>query len=480
MSHTKTNLLLTALVCAMGLQGCVNPAGLTHRETVVDVASLHSRALNPSMPGADAQWPQTQWWNSFADPQLDRLVAAALRDNPDLRQVQARVDKANAAAGLASADRGPSLDAGAGVARSRQSRAQDYNGQGDSYLSVRTLGVNFDYTLDLWGGKRSAWESAVDNARAAEVEQQSAKLLLAVDVVKAYNQLAYAWAVVDLSDRDLKRLDELVDLTGDRFHSGLDDRSQLERVQGLQARATATLLGAQTDVQVAQLQLSALLGGGTDGAQGILRPGALKITGGALPANVPAELLGRRPDIVAARWRVAAEGKNVDALRTRFYPNINLAASAGFQSLTGDSLTDTVSRFWSVGPTFSLPIFDAGRLRADYSQGNAELDLAIAHYNGLLSAALHQVASTLAQLRSDGERIALQRNARDTTNVSFELSVSRFKSGENNFLDSLTVEQQLIEDEMRLAQLSARQVDDSVALVAALGGGYGEGAVVGR
>ena len=468
MTRCARPLSLAALV-VMG--GCVNYAGIDHRQTLLTPEGAPSASLADARLPA-APWPTENWWQQYADAQLDRLVAKAWASNPGLQEVRARADKANAYQEYYDADRAPQVDAAGGVSRSRLSRSEDFAGQGNRYVSVRSLGVTFDYDLDLWGGKRSAWEASVNQARAAEVELQSARLLLAANVVKAYNQLTYAWDVVDLSERDLKRLRNLQSLTGDRFHNGLDNKSQLQRVDGLVARAEASLLGARSDVEIARLQLSALLGAGVDGARDIVRPKPLKSTEAALPESLPAELLGRRPDIVAARWRVEAESRTVASVKTRFYPNINLRAAGGIHAMSGDSFNDTVSRFWNITPTVTVPLFDAGRLRADLKQSNADLDLAIARYNATLNTALHQVATSVTELQAVNRQIGLQRTARDTAQSSFDLAVERFEVGENNFLDSLNIEEQLIEDELRLALLSSKQIDSAVGLVTALGGGY--------
>lgn len=460
-----------SLAALVALSGCVNHAGIDHRQTLLTPEGAPSTTLADARLPA-APWPQGQWWQRYGDAQLDGLVAKAWQNNPGLQEVRARADKANAYQEYYGADRAPQVDAFGDVKRSRLSRSEDYAGQGNRYVTVRSLGVTFDYDLDLWGGKRSAWEAAVSQARAAEVELQSARLLLAANVVKAYNQLTYAWDVVDLSERDLKRLRNLQSLTGDRYHNGLDNKSQLQRVDGLVARAEASLLGARSDVQVARLQLSALLGTGVDGAHDIARPKPLRSDEAALPENLPAELLGRRPDIVAARWRVEAQTQTVASVKTRFYPNINLRAGGGIHAMSGDSFNDSVSRFWNIAPTVTLPLFDAGRLRSELKQSNADLDLAIAGYNSTLNTALHQVATSVTELQAVNRQIGLQRTARDTAQSSFDLAVERFEVGENNFLDSLNIEEQLIEDEMRLALLSSKQIDSAVSLVTALGGGY--------
>ncbi|MDI2593659.1 efflux transporter outer membrane subunit [Pseudomonas sp. N3-W] len=468
-----TRFMLAPLAVSIMLAaGCVNYAGIDHQGKLLSLDQASSNSLKDTLPPAN--WPRADWWTSLGDPRLGALIEEAYASNPDLQEVQARVAKANAFLDLRDAERFPQMDASAGVTRGRLSRFEDYSGEGHKYFTARNLAVNFNYTFDLWGGQRAAWESALNSAMAAEVDLQSSKLILTVNVVKAYNQLAYAWQVSELNRRDLARLSKLVELSDSRYNSGLDNLSQLKQVQSLKARSESTLIGALDDIEVARLQLSVLVGKGVDRAQSIERPASLQASVVALPAQLPAQLLGRRPDIVAARWRVEAENKNIDAVKTTFYPNINLAAAAGSHALSGDALFAGVSKFWNVAPTISLPIFDAGRLRSDLKAGNAELDVSIAHYNQVLTSALHEVAISVTQLRSFEQQIVVQRDACAIAQSSYELSQSRYKAGEDTFLDALNIEQQLIQDEMRLAFLNSKHIDSSISLMAALGGGFQE------
>ncbi|QJI42495.1 efflux transporter outer membrane subunit [Pseudomonas sp. ADAK2] len=468
-----TRFMLAPLAASILLTaGCVNYAGIDHQGQMLSIDQASSNSLKDTLPPAN--WPRTDWWSSLGDPRLGALIEEAYASNPDLQEVSARVAKANAFLDLRDAERYPEIDASAGVTRGRLSKFEDYSGEGHKYFTARNLAVNFNYNFDLWGGQRAAWESALNSAMAAEVDLQSSKLILTVNVVKAYNQLAYAWQVSELNRRDLARLSKLVELSDSRYNSGLDNLSQLKQVQSLKARSESTLIGALDDIEIARLQLSVLVGKGVDRAQGIERPSTLQASVVALPAQLPAQLLGRRPDIVAARWRVEAENKNIDAVKTTFYPNINLVAAAGTHALSGDAIFASVSKFWNIAPTISLPIFDAGRLRSDLKAGNAELDVSIAHYNQVLTSALHEVAISVTQLRSFEQQIVVQQDACAIAQSSYDLSQSRYKAGEDTFLDALNIEQQLIQDEMRLAYLNSKHVDSSISLMAALGGGFQE------
>ena len=192
----------------------------------------------------------------------------------------------------------------------------------------------------------------------------------------------------------------------------------------------------------------------------------------ALPSSLPAELLGRRPDIVAARWRVEAASKNIVAGKTNFYPNLNLSAAAGAESLLGDAMFGSASRFFNIAPTISLPLFDGGRLRADLDARDADYDLAVAQYNKSLVRALGDVSDNIGQLRAMEGQIQARQRATDVVQQSFNTVTQRYGSGIGNYLDVLTIEQQLLQSQRQLADLNAERIDLSIQLMQALGGGF--------
>ncbi len=222
----------------------------------------------------------------------------------------------------------------------------------------------------------------------------------------------------------------------------------------------------------AKIALAVLLGKGPDRGNEIARPKVLQASAVAVPSVLPAELLGRRPDLVAARWRVEAASKDIDSAKTRFYPNLNLTASAGAESLLGDAMFGSASRFFSIAPTISVPIFDGGRLRANLDARDADYDLAVAQYNKSLVKALGDVSDTINQLRDIGRQIGAQQHATEIAQDSYNTVVQRYGSGIGNYLDVLSIEQQLLQAQRQLANLNAEQIDLSIQLMQALGGGF--------
>ncbi|ROL66024.1 multidrug RND transporter [Pseudomonas chlororaphis] len=463
------------VLLAMSLAGCASYSGLTTEGQNLEANSLKAGQSLSGVTLSPAAWPKSDWWKSLGDPQLDGLIQEALRDSPDMQIASARAHQASAAAYAADASRMPTLDASGSVSRSRLARDQDPLGQGGAYSTLRSLSVDFNYTFDLWGGQRATWEAALGQARAAEVDRQAAQLTLAADVARAYSDLGQAHILHDLAQEDLKRTRQMLDLSRRRLQSGIDSQYQYQQTESLEASAQASLIDAEKKLQSASIALAVLLGKGPDRSHDIARPKVLQASAVALPAVLPAELLGRRPDLIAARWRVEAASKNIAAGKTRFYPNLNLSAAAGTQSLLGDALFGSASRFFNIAPTVSLPIFDGGRLRADLDARDADYDLAVAQYNKSLVSALGDISDTLGQLRDTGRQIAAQQHATDIAQDSYNTVVQRFGSGIGNYLDVLSIEQQLLQAQRQLATLNAQQIDLSIQLMQALGGGFEPG-----
>ena len=454
------------------MAGCASYHGLDTEGVSLEARDLKVEQSLKGVTLSPAAWPHSDWWKSLGDPQLDGLIREALRDSPDMQIASARAHQASAAALAADAARMPELDASGSVSRSRLARDQDPSGAGGTYSTVRSLGVDFSYTFDLWGGQRDAWEAALGQARAAEVDRQAAQLTLAVDVARAYSNLGQAHIVYDLAHDDLKRTRQMLDLGRRRLDSGIDSDYQFQQTESLAASSEEQLIDAEKKLQSAKVAMAVLLGKGPDRGNEIARPKVLQPGAVALPSSLPAELLGRRPDLVAARWRVEAASKDIAASKTRFYPNLNLSAAAGTQALLGDALFGAPSRFFNIAPTISLPIFDGGRLRAGLDAKDADYDLAVAQYNKRLIQALGDVSDTLDQLRAVGRQIVAKQRATDIAQASYDTVVQRFGSGIGNYLDVLSIEQQLLQSQRQLASLNAEQIDLSIQLMQALGGGF--------
>jgi len=473
MKHPRIAVLPAAVFAAvLGLAGCANYSGLHTSGKAVAPASLKAGVSLDGTPLSPAAWPSEHWWSSLGDPQLDSLIGEALRGTPDLQIADARARQATAAAQAQDAERMPSVKGTASYAGIRAPTSVLPAPTGGRYSAVKYLSASFSYDLDLWGGQRDAWEAALGQANAAEVDRQAASITLSTNVARAYSELAHAFVARDLAQDELDRSQHLFQLSQKRMDAGLDSKVQLQQTQSQVASAKQQLAAAEQDIASDRIALAVLLGQGPDRGQELQRPQVLKPGALTLPSNLPAELLGRRPDIVAARWRVEAASKSIDSAKTEFYPNLNLGAMVGLAALHTSDVLKAPSRFFQIAPAISLPIFDGGRLRANLAGKDADYDLAVAQYNKTLVNALGEVTDDLGKLRSLEQQLDDQRDARDIAKSNFDLAMRRYGEGVGNYLDALSVQQQLLLAERQLASLDAQRIDLSVQLIQALGGGY--------
>ncbi|MGH8124116.1 MAG: efflux transporter outer membrane subunit [Rudaea sp.] len=469
-SYTSKFVLLFGLAATVALAGCASTHGLRPDGQLADAASLHAERSVAKTVVTPAAWPATDWWTQLGDRQLDALIAEALKDNPNLASVDARARAAQSQVDTANAKRLPTVNASGAVTGVYLPKTAV--SIGGSFETFPAMYASFNWGIDVWGGKRAAWEAALGQARAGEVDAHAARLMLSGNVARAYVQFGYAFAAKDVADAQLKRANVAHDLVKQRVVAGIDNQMQVRQAEAEVASAEQQVAVADEAIASARIALAVLLGKGPDRGLDLARPRVLQPAALAVPPNLSADLLGRRADLVATRWRVEAASKNITAVKTEFLPNISLGAMAGLASSSVDNLLSLPARFYEIAPAVSLPIFDGGRRRADLKNVDADYDLAVAQYNSTLIGAINDVADQLSGLDSLRMQIAAQQRGVDAARQAFDLSQQRYRAGVGSYLDTLSVQQQLLGAEQRMAALSAQQIDTSVRLVQALGGGY--------
>ena len=471
-SYTDKFVLLLGLAAMAVLAGCASTRGLHADGQLADAASLHAERSIAKAAITPAAWPASDWWTQLGDAQLDALIAEALNDNPDLASADAGARAAQSQIDTANAKRLPTLNASGAVTGVYLPTTAVPKPIGGSFEMFPAVYASFNWGIDVWGGKRAAWEAALGQARASEIDAHAARLMLSGNVARAYVQFGYAFAEKDVADAQLKRASASRDLVKQRVAAGIDSQMQIKQADAEVASGEQQVAVADEAIASARIALAVLLGKGPDRGLDLAHPQVLQPAVLAVPPNLPADLLGRRADLVAARWRVEAASRNVAAVKTEFLPNISLGAMAGLASSSVDNLFSLPARFYEIAPAISLPIFDGGRRRADLKNADAGYDLAVAQYNSTLVGAINDVADKLSGLDSLHVQIAAQQRGVDAARQAFDLSQQRYKAGVGSYLDTLSVQQQLLSAEQRMASLRAQQIDTSVRLVQALGGGY--------
>jgi len=469
MTRFSSRVAPTALFAALLVAGCASTHGLAPSTQPMDANALQaSRSLSG---GTDANFPTQDWWKAFGDAQLDALVSEALADAPSLAIADARVRQAIAQAGLADAARKPTVGATAQYSGVLIPESVAPEPLGGEYQGIVLLGMQFKYSPDLWGGYEARWRAALGQARAAEVEAQAARLTLSSNIARAYVALAQAHAAHDVAAAEQTRASHLLDLGRQRVKAGLDNQLQLRNAEASVASAQQQAQAAQQQIDAARNAIAALLGKGPDRGLDIARPALLSLPSPTVPAVLPSELLGHRPDVVAARWRVESAAHGIKASKADFYPTVNLSALVGIASGHLSDLFTSDALLVQGGPALSLPIFDGGRLRNQLAKSDADYDLAVATYNQNLSTALREVADALQAMRSLDAQLASTQQARDAAQSAWQLASTRYRAGLGTQLDVLAAQRPLLQFDQQLAALRAQRLAAAVDLDRALGGG---------
>lgn len=482
-SVTLVRLCPFALMAALTLSGCMIPSKVQHPQLRDDVP------LAGLPVPAGAAWPAADWWRSYNDPQLDQLIALAMKQSPDLAQAHARVQTAEQSVRVAAAQAGLNINGNAQFTRQRMS---DYGLfppalLGFNWYNQADLSVQLQYDFDWWGKKRSSIESALDQAHAAEAQRSAAALALQNAVADTYfawladeNRLQLAQQSVDVQQR-LLRIAEL------RVQHGVDLPDTVQQVRAQLANAQQMQATLEGSIELRKVALAALANVSPADLPP-LQPHALPDLESGLPDNARLDLIARRPDIAASRWQVEAALKQTDVARADYFPDISISAMAGLSSTNqgapkfagfssgskGDlgNLFSYGARVFGITPAVHLPIFEGGRLKANYGASRAQLDAAIADYNVTVTNAARDVATQAVGAQQIAARRAKQRAQVSADQALVASAQARAARGIKDGRESLNAQAQLLLQRDQAVSLQAQALSTDLALIKALGGGY--------
>lgn len=453
------------LIAAGLLTGCAVP------ESKPLVTPLAAPALGLS--GTPAPTIAADWWRGFGDPQLDRLVGDAVAGNPSLDAALARVAQARAVLSTRDADNGPNvtLDASEQVARlsGRYTIPPPFAG---STRFIGSTAANLSWNFDLFGRQKAAIEGARASVRAAALDVAAARLTLSGAVVQTYVDMARAEMQAGIAQRTIATRENSLRLVNVRIRNNLSSKLEAQAAATLLAQARQALLRSQAAQVLAKTALAALAGRGVD-YPATIRPTAIRLDAALpLPRAVPADLLARRADIAAAQARIEAAAAGRQVARRAFYPNVNLAAMAGFQAVGLGNLVSFDAGTAGVGPALHLPLFDNGRLKAELAGSTALLDAATADYNDRIVGAVREAADALARIGAlEADRVRQREVVRGFAETG-RLNAIRVSSGLDSRLDLVDNDVRTLEAEQADANLAADAAQQRIALVLALGGGF--------
>lgn len=463
---------LVVPLLSLALAGCVDRGGWKPTARTEPAALGTEQTLAAAHVDA-AAWPREGWWQTLGDGQLDALVSEALAASPSLEIAQARLRAAQGQALAAGAARLPTAALDAEATRQRYPQnglfPPPYAG---NWVTDGRVALDFSFDLDFWGRNRALLAAARAGVDAAEADRAAARLALAVAVTQAYIQLDLNFALLDVANDNLKQQQSILELTQQRVGAGLENTARVKQSEASLALTRAGVASVQANIELARNQLAALVGAGPDRGRTLTRPHLTAPADLTLPSALPADLLGRRPDVAAARAQVEEASHGVSAAEAAFYPNVNLMAFAGLQSIGLSKLFEADDRILGAGPALSLPVFNRGALRGGLQGRQAQFDLSVGQYNQTLLDAVHQVADVVANWRGLERESAEQQIAMDAAQRSYDLTTDRYRAGLDNYLSVLSSQNQLLLTQGLRAQLQARRLAFSVDLVRALGGGY--------
>ena len=460
-----------SLLAATALSAC---ASLPPATAGLVAKAPRAYASAQTFAGSSRDWPGDAWWTAYRDTQLNSLMAEALAGSPTLAAVQARVGKAEAIASVAHARELPSVRGNAGVRDEKQSYNLGFPAQfvPQGYNAYSRATLDFSWELDFWGKNRAAVAAAVSDARAAQADAAEARLVLSTNVAAAYADLARLYAERDVTERSLSVLGETSRLVQSRVANGLDTLGEQRQAEAEPLQAKADLGAIDEQIALTRNRLAALAGAGPDRGLSLSRPSVTGLKPLGLPAELAANLVGRRPDVAAARWRAEAAASRIHEARAAFFPDINLAAFIGVQALHLDKVFASGSDIGSVGPAVSLPIFEGGRLRAGLKGAEADRDAAVASYDAAVTEAFRQVADVVVSSRALQSQLADSRAALAASEDAYRIAKLRYQGGLSTYPAVLLAEQGVLKRRRTVADLDARALILDVQLVRALGGGF--------
>jgi outer membrane protein, multidrug efflux system len=450
------------------------------------------RYARPSAPPAPDAWktqppwqqaapkdtvPKGAWWQIFQDPTLDGYEQQLLQANQSLIAARDRLNQARSLARVATADFFPQISADPSAVRERGSGNRPFNGAVVSNgitkpftQSVFTIPFSVSYEADLFGRVRKSVEAANASLQSSAADLGNVQLVLTAELAADYYTLRELDAEYQVVEESVDLQRRALDLLNQRHQGGI--------ASGLEVAQQATLLDSTISqaalVQESRAQyehaIAVLVGQSASNFPVPVAP--LKTTPPEVPLGVPSDVLERRPDIATNERDVAFANAHVGLARTAFYPHITLSGSGGLQSTVLSSLFSAPSFFWSLGGDALEPVIQGGRNRANLAAAQAAYDEAVANYRQTVLTAFQQVEDGISNLSTLSQALSTQAAAVEDARKALEIANNRYVGGVTNYLDVITAQTTLLNNQRLETQLLGQQLVNTVYLVKALGGGW--------
>ncbi|CDG83539.1 efflux transporter outer membrane subunit [Janthinobacterium agaricidamnosum] len=481
-SHTTMAKRVAPLLAALLLAACAAPE-FKQPKVDIPVAFKESQAIQTASDGtqwkqaasAEAQ-PRGEWWLAFNDTALNQLIADATRANANLAVAAARVKQARAIAGIAEADRIPQIGVNAGAQRNRSSALSLGlpNGTPVAPGMIYQANLTASYEVDLFGRVASNVSASQADAAAVEATYRSVLLSLQADVAQTYFNLRETDAELATLQETVRLREENVKVNQSRYDLGDIGEFDLARAKTELSTSRAEAIGLQRQRVTNEHALAVLLGKPaaefTAGVSPLLDSNLLPV----IPAGMPSTLLERRPDIAAAQRTMVASNARIGIAKSAMFPALSLNAAAGSATDTFSDIFKWSSRSWVLGALMSMPIIDGGRNKNNILRSEAALEESVASYRQSVLVAFAEVEDNLAGLRILAGQTRQIDEAVVSARRSADLAQKLYAAGRSSYLDLLDAQRNLAAIERNAVQLRGSRAVTTVALIRALGGGWGD------
>jgi len=470
-SHSLLQFCLAAVVA---LAGCA--VGPKYVRPTAEIPAEYKEAGEWKTAQPNDQNLGGSWWEIFQDPQLNHLEEQINVSNQNLKAAEAVYTQSRALLRYDRAAYYPSISGGASATRNRISnnRPATLTTRGETYNDFQ-IPLELSYELDVWGRVRKTVEAQRGQAQASAADLATVNLSLHAQLAMFYFQARSLDAQEQLLNSTVEQYQQALDLTESRFKGGI--ASEVEVQQASTQLETTRAQAIDVGVLRSQYEHAIATLIGKPPASFTLAPLPLTSPPPAIPAQLPSDLLERRPDIAAAERRMASANAQVGVAKAAYYPTFSLNAVGGFESGVITTLLSGPSIFWSAGGSAVAPIFDGGRRRANLDQAIAGYDETVANYRQTVLTGFQQVEDNLAALRILEKEADTQQRAVVASHKYLDLSLTRYRGGITSYLEVTTAQSASLVDEVTAVNILGRRLTSAVQLIQALGGGWDRSAL---
>ena len=440
----------------------------------VDVSPTIDSAL--STPDfAEGEWPAYNWWTLFEDRQLSEIMEVAIENNPDLLAAVSRVRAAQEEAQKVRSVLLPQIKASFKdnyEHLSKDSLVRFPPSTVPAVINQVYLALNFEYEIDLFGKNRNRYRAAMGQAKAQAAEMSESLLMITASIAETYINYAANLQNLEFSITLAEAQKVHLELTELRFLNGLDNQVMVDiaNVNLLAAEEDVVTYEKESDLNLSQMKI--LMGLGPDDEWVITTPTLAFDSPFQIPESVPLNLLSRRPDLMAQIWTVEAAAHLISAAKAAFFPNINLTAIAGLESLKWNNLFTSDSYAAALSPAINLPLFTGGKLTAQLNEKYATYDAAVHDYNALLLQAAKEVSDQIKVLEAANQESGLQAQVLEKTMHILQLTKERYDNGLDDYLTVIDKQVAVLNQGIKDVEKDNERYLAVLQLIKALGGGY--------